>query len=302
MIDEVLGFNPKQKEYEVFMKEITPSLAQYILDNNNDDNRIMKSGQVKNITSSIIKDGWLQDGGALTFNIEGNITEFQHRLKAIALSGVTVVAPVVLGVTPECFTKTASPKPRKPEDEIQRKDKTALDSHVTVLREILKRRDGDKLTMQNAVEQWFKWKDVVLSGQKIIDGFFDRTPQYSAYKRNFAGWAALMYHVGEKEVAENFLGMLEDEILDDSISYRLTKDFKDFFMKHSWEMSNVGRADFLYQLLCVCSDRLKKTPSGSIQLDLTLDRVNHDSLKNRGFYRKFLENPDGIQPTLIIGD
>jgi len=302
MIDEVLGFNPKQKEYEVFMKEITPEMARYILGNYNNDNRKMKKAQVNNITDSIIRDGWLQDGGALTFNIEGNITEFQHRLAAIAIADVTITTPVVLGVTPDCFTKTASPRTRKAEDEIQRKDKTALDSDVTVLREILKRRDGVKLTMQNAVEEWFKWKPVILAGQKIIDGFFDRVPQYSAFKRVFAGWASLMYHVGEKEIADNFLDMLEAEIMDDSISYRLTKDFKDFFMKHSWEMSNVGRADFMYQLLCVCSDRLVKTPSGATQLDLTLDKVNHNSLKNRGFYRKFLENPDGIVPTLVIGD
>lgn len=297
MIDDVLGFNPKQKEYEVKMIEITPTMASHILNNYNNDNRKLKKQQSNKIAQSILKDGWLQDGGALTFNVEGNITEFQHRLDSIVQTGVTVTAPVVLGVATECFTKTAPPKARRPVDEIQRKDKNALDSDVAVLREILSRRGGETLNMQNAVASWNKWKKTVKAGQKIVDGFFDRVTEYSSYRRNFTAWASLLHHVGRQDVAETFLELLEAEVLDEGSSYTLTKDFINFFMKHSWAMPNAGRSEFMYQLLCICADRTSKNPTGAIQLDKTIDKMNHTSLKQRGFYRLFLEDPDDIKAT-----
>ena len=294
MMNDVLGFNPKSETYQTFMTEITPQKAKYILDNHNYDNRKMKMGQVNNIVSSILNDGWLNDGGALTFNVEGNITEFQHRLKAIVISQKTVTAPVVTGVSTDCFTKTAAPKPRRPVDEIQRKDPDALDSEVTTLREFLQRRGGVKLNMQNAVEQWDEWKDVIRAGQKIIDGFFDEVTEYSAYRRNFAAWAAHLYNVNRKDVAETFLGLLQSEVLDEGESYKLTKDFMKFFADNSWTFGNAARATFMYQLLCVCADRIKKTPTGAIQLAVSLDKLNHDTLRRKGFYREFLYDPDGL--------
>ena len=121
--EKVLGFNPYSKEADSFIIEITPEQAQYILDYHNEDNRKLVKSQVNNIVKSINNDGWLFDGQPLTFNIEGNITEFQHRLHAIVETGVTAKISVTLGVETGCFTKCAAAKPRKAEDEIQRKDK-----------------------------------------------------------------------------------------------------------------------------------------------------------------------------------
>ena len=42
------------------------------------------------------------------------------------------------------------------------------------------------------------------------------------------------------------------------------------------------------------SSRLLKKPNGDIQLGVTPDKMNHDSLSNSGIYRKFLDDPDGI--------
>ena len=201
MIDEerraesirVLGFDPYTIDYVIDMKYITPEMAKYILKYHNKDNRKIKDSQVNTIANSINDDGWLQDGGALTFNKEGNITEFQHRLEAIVKVGVTIRAPVVLGVEPECFTKTAAPKPRRPEDEVQRKYPNALDSEITVVRQIQNRRGAPALTMQNAIELWEQWYKVVRAGDKLIDGFFDRVDFFSPYRRNFAAWASLMH-------------------------------------------------------------------------------------------------------------
>ena len=81
----------------------------------------------------------------------------------------------------------------------------------------------------------------------------------------------------------------------------MTNDFRQFFEKHSVYMSAAGRTEFVYKLLCVCSDRLLKKPNGDIELGLKLDKLDHDKLNKRGFYRKFLENPDNLTtPTLTI--
>ena len=302
MIDEerrqesirVLGFDPYEQKYQSLpIKDITPEMAKYILRHHNGDNRKIKASQVNAIANSIVDDGWLEDGGTLTFNKEGNITEFQHRLEAIVKEDVTVRAPIVLGVEPECFTKTAAPKPRRPEDEIQRKYPNAKDSEITVVREIQKRRAAPVLTMQNAITLWEDWYNVVQAGDKLIDGFFDRVSTFSHYRRNFAAWASLMHYHGKDETVTLFLDMLENHVLDDN-GTRLTKDFMKM-TQYTFDMTNTGRADFVYFLLCVCSDRMKKSPIGRIQLNKTINEFDHEHLKNAGTYRDFLLNPDNIQ-------
>ena len=305
MHNEILGFDPYQKEYETFLYELTPERAQYIFNRHNNDNRIFNRSQALKISQSIASDGWLQDGGALTFNVEGNITEFQHRLWAIIQNNITVTVPVVLGVATDCFTKTAAPKPRRPDDEIQRKDPNALSSEITTLRELLKRRRTEQLTMQNAVEKWVEWKDMIRCGHTLIDEFFVNTDKFSAYRRVFSSWATLMAYVGREDVAKNLLTLLENQLLDndEASSTRLTQDLVDFFMRYSWEMPNAGRTEFMYQLLCVASDRIEKSIDGSVELNVTIDKMHHDNLKKRGFYRKFLENPDNIiMNTLPLND
>ena len=290
----VLGFDPYEQEYQSLpIENITPKQAKYILKWHNNDNRIIKTPQVNLIANSIKDDGWLEDGGTLTFNKEGNITEFQHRLEAIVKEGVTVRAPVVLGVEPSCFTKTAAPKARRPEDEIQRKYPDAKDSEITVVREIQKRRAASPLVMQNAIVLWEQWYKVVQAGDKLIDGFFDRVDFFSPYRRNFAAWASLMHWRGKGETVTLFLDMLENQVLDD-IGTRLTKDFMKM-TQNTFDMTNAGRAQFVYYMLCVCADRMAKSADGRVQLNKTVNEFNHESLKNEGTYRYFLFNVDNIQ-------
>ena len=292
--EKVLGFNPYSKEADSFITVITPEQAQYILDYHNADNRKLVKSQVNAIVRSIKKDGWLFDGQPLTFNEEGNITEFQHRLHAIVLTGVTARTTVTLGVTTGCFTKCAPAKPRKAEDEIQRKDKTATQSEASTLRQVLIRRRGEKLTIQNAIDQWRCWKEYVRDGRKLVDTFFDEVDDFNPWERTFAAWGALMKSQGHEKIVEDFLDLLRSEIKDDTPSCCLTREFKKFFEKESVYMSNAGRTEFVYQLLCVASDRMIKDPTGNIQLNLKINNCNHDYLSKQGVYRKFLENPQNI--------
>jgi len=297
--ESILGFNPRSKDYETFIMDVTPSIAKYILEHHNKDNRKIVKSQVNSISRSIRNDGWLEDGQPLTFNVEGNITEAQHRLLAIIETGVTARMIVVLGVDTGCFTKCAPAKPRKAEDEIQRKDKTATPSEVSTLRQVLIRRQGAKLTIQNAIEQWISWHHVVREGRKLVDGFFDSVEDYNPWERTFAAWASLMISIGEEEVASNLLSLLQAEILEDESASCLTREFRNFFKDHSIYMSNAGRTEFIFQLLCVASDRLKKQSDGEIQLGMSIDQFNHEYLKKKGIYRKFLENPDNLQTSTL---
>jgi len=207
---------------------------------------------------------------------------------------------VVLGVDTGCFTKCAPAKPRKAEDEIQRKDKTATQSEVSTLRQLLIRRQGAKLTIQNAIDQWVKWRYVVREGRKLVDDFFDSVEDFNPWERTFAAWASLMISIGEEETASTFLSLLQAEILEDESASCLTREFRYFFKEHSVYMSNTGRTEFIFQLLCIASDRLLKQPDGEIQLGLSIDQYNHESLKKKGVYRKFLENPDNLQSSTVI--
>ena len=292
--EKVLGFNPYSKEADAFLIEITPEQAQYILDYHNGDNRKLVKSQVNNIVKSINKDGWLFDGQPLTFNIEGNITEFQHRLHAIVQTGVTAKISVTLGVETGCFTKCAPAKPRKAEDEIQRKDKTATQSEASTLRQVLIRRKGAKLTIQNAIDKWELWKTYVRDGRKLVDTFFAETDEYNPWERTFAAWGALMKSIGQEKIVTDFLDLLESEIKDDTSPCCLTREFDDFWCKHQVRMSNTGRTELVWQLLCVASDRMIKDPTGNTQLNLKIDKCNHEYLSKKGVYRKFLENPQNI--------
>lgn len=270
-------------------------MAQYILIHHNNDNRKVTNSQVNKISKSIREDGWLRDGQPLTFNVEGNITEGQHRLHAIVTESVSVPMVIVLGVELDCFTNVAPAKPRRPEDEIQRKDKSAKPAEVSTLRQLLKRRQGEQLTMKNAIAQWEYWCEDVREGLNLVDGFFDEVDQFDPWKRTFSAWAALMISIGEREAALNFLDLLSDKILREPPHSRLVSDFQKFLEKGFFVFgSNAGRTDIIYMLLCVASDRILKRPNGEIELNTEPARLNHATLKSSGVYRKFLFNPDGI--------
>jgi len=292
---DILGFNPISNTISTFEMDVSPQMAQYILIHHNKDNRKVTNSQVNKISKSIREDGWLRDGQPLTFNVEGNITEGQHRLHAIVAEGVTVPMVIVLGVELDCFTNVAPAKPRRPEDEIQRKDKSAKPAEVSTLRQLLKRRQGEQLTMKNAIAQWDYWCEDVREGLNLVDGFFDEVDQFDPWKRTFSAWAALMISIGEREAATNFLDLLSDKILREPPHSRLVTDFQKFLTAGFFVFgSNVGRTDIIYMLLCVASDRIIKRPNGEIELNMEPARLNHASLKSSGVYRKFLFNPDGV--------
>lgn len=290
-----LGFNPISKHPKLFMFTITPEIAAYILKHHNKDNRKLKRSQVISIVNNIRKNGWIMDGGALTFNVEGNITEFQHRLQAIVDLGLTVEVPVFLGVATDSFTKTAAPKARTPVDEIQRKDPGALDSQVTTCREIISRRQArPKFNMNSAVDHWNFWKHYIAKGESLISPFFSRVAKYNTYRRVFAAWATMLHFYGKDQIVRDYLKGLEEHELSGEKGEVLFQQQAKVFEPFGAYSSPADRSAVLYKILCICADRIEKEPSGKIEFGINSDKLNHEDMRKRGYYRKFLENPDNI--------
>lgn len=299
----VLGFDPYEQKYGALpgLQTITPEIAKYILDNHNKDNRAFSKGQQSKISKSIEQNGMQCDGDALRFNKEGNIPEFQHRLVEIHKKQLTVEVPVVLGVEPESFTKTAGALPRGPYSEISRIDPDAIKEEATVLGVVIlftgyggrkSKNVVKKLTLQNASTLWPLWKDDVRNGISLCQPFFNRVSKINKDTRVINAWATMMIKHGYAQQTKKFLTLLGDEILGDGSSV-LARDFISLYEdKEVSYLSNMHRPHYVWKLLCIASDKIIKREDGAIEMDACFAHVNsHDRMKQRGIYRKFLVDP-----------
>jgi len=287
--NQILSFNPITTEKKAFVTKIKPAQAKYILDNHNKDNRKLCPSQVNKIGQSVKAFGWLFDGNPIIFNVSGNITESQHRLTHIANDpdpDAEYEVVVVLGVELDTFSNAAIAKPRRAHDEIYRKDNSVDASQTAILGDLLKRR-GNKpsLNINNAVKQWFDWKDDIKKAEKICNTFLTETEDFSTQTKTIGAWTTLCVNAKLGEEAEMFLDLLKAELLGDS-TCRLTSDFVEYWKDHTWNESNEGKLKVLYMMLCVAIDRILKKPDGSISFNMTPSKLDPKSLN--GVYRKFL--------------
>ena len=284
-----LPFDPYSKKRTAMVVRITPEMARFILKYHNKDNRKLCPSQVVKIGQSIGVFGWLFDGNAIVFNTTGNINESQHRLTHIANDPdpeAEYETVVVVGAEPDAFSNAAIAKPRRAHDEIYRKDNTAEASQTAILGDLLVRKGGKpKLTINNAVKQWFDWKDDIKKAEKICNSFFTDTEDFSTQTKTVGAWATLCVNAKLGDEAEAFLDLLKAELLGDS-TCRLTADFVEYWKEHTWNESNEGKLKVLYMMLCVAMDRILKKPDGSIALNITPSKLNPKTLT--GCYRKFI--------------
>lgn len=288
----ILPFNPKTDEYESFIVDLTPTQAQYILDYHNRDNRKMSNSQVNKIFRSIENDNWLLDGQPMTFNTDGNLTEFQHRLKAISKCAKdrTFKVVVVTGVQPDCFTKTATNKARKPIDEIQRKYIKAHANEVYILGDILKRRRGERLQMQNAISTYENWFKNISNALNVAGDYENLFTKFSLQRKTVRAYIALCERFGYLEECKTFLELLDVELEEDADTpvSTLTTQFLKFWNYTAVDLSNEKRMDVLYSMLCVATDRIIMRDDGMISLDVVPQDLEHEVMEKMGVYRKFL--------------
>ena len=278
-----LPFNPLSKTRDAKVTAMTPAMARIILTHHNGDNRQLFPSQVNKIAQSVKTHGWLFDGNPIAFNYQGNLTEGQHRLKFIATQddGEYDVV-VVVGVEPDTFSNAALGKARRPHDEIYRKDKTAKASQTAALGDIMKRRKGEKFTINTAVRNWEDWKDEIIKGEDLCNTFLSGTSDYSSQTKTIVAWASLCVNAKYAEQVEAFLDLLKDQVNEKGVT-RLTKDFYNTFKDLSWKMGNEPKLTLMYNMLCTAMDRFLERPDGAIAL-----RFNINNPTNSKCYRKFL--------------
>jgi hypothetical protein len=298
-----LTFNPKSTKQEVFIVLMTPEMAQYILDNHNNDNRTIVRAQLAAIRKSAGNYGWMWDGGACVFTTSGNILEFQHRLHIIVERGETVRVTIVTGVDPEVFVRAAPAKNRTITDVINKKDKTATSDEVTTLRQVLKRIAGygpqaigcDRLEMTNAVGLWYEWRHNIRQGMLLTRDFFDgRVTNFDPWQRQFNAWATLMVKNGKEDRVQPFLSLLKSHKLKQR-NTALFDGMDEFMMKYTYELSGENKAFMVHIMLCHATDKFLIDPSGNIQFGLDISKANYADMLLKGTYRDFLKNAQGLK-------
>jgi hypothetical protein len=287
----VLPFNPKSDEYRCFIVDLTPEMAQHILDYYNKDNRKVSKSQVNKIYRSIENDNWLLDGQPMTFNTDGNLTEFQHRLHAIAKCQKDRIFQVVVvtGVDTDTFSKTATNKARKPIDEIQRKYSKAHMDEVSILGDILKRRRGERLVMQNAISTYENWVKNIKNSIDIGGDYENFLDKFSLQRKTVRAYITLCERYGYLEECKTLLELLDNELDEDSNdNSTLSGQFLSFWNKNAVDLSNEKRMDFLYAMLCVATDKIILREDGMISFDAVPSDLEHYEMEKQGVYRKFL--------------
>jgi len=285
----VLPFDPISKVPEAFVIDMTPPMARYILEYHNKDNRELKPSQVNKISQSVDTFGWLFDGQSCNFNTEGNITEKQHGLTHIARNpddSATYKVAICLGVVLDSFSNAAPAKPRRPHDEIYRKDNTVQASQSAILSDLTQRRGNKpKYNINNAVKLWFDWKDDIKKASLLCDEFLTETDKFSGQTKTIGAWATLCVNAKLGEEVKIFLDLWQNEILGKS-STRLTSDFIQYWEDNTPYENNEGKLKVLYRMLCVAMDRILEKSNGEITFNMTPSKLHSKNLG--GVYRKFL--------------
>ena len=291
VFDKVLPFNPKTDVYESFSIDLTPEQAQYILDFHNKDNRKLSKSQVTRITRSIENDNWLLDGQPITFNVDGNLTEGQHRLSAIVRGkkDKTYKVIIVTGVAKDTFSKTATNKKRNPIDEIQRKYRKATNLEVSILGDLLKRRRVNRLTMQNAIFNYEDWDRNIKSAIKSTGDFEEVLNKYSLQRKTVGAYIALCGRFGFYEECKTVLDLLDTELKDDQDPVLLPMQFIQHWNRSAVDLSNEKRMDLLYAMLCYATDRVMKREDGAIPfLPDNFTSFEHCDMEQTEVYRRLL--------------
>jgi hypothetical protein len=103
-------------ECEVRFIVVTPDLASEILEKYNNENRPLSKTNVIKLAKEMENGNWKFNGETLSFNAKGNLSNGQHRLHGIVVSGMTFRFLVTSGIDPETFPTIDSGRKRTGSD------------------------------------------------------------------------------------------------------------------------------------------------------------------------------------------
>lgn len=92
--------NPPQNSRVV---EITPEVAQYILENLNIGNRPLKKERIKDYAADMMKGNWSLTNATLAFGADGYLKDGQNRLTACVRSNKPFMTHAIFGIDPKSF-------------------------------------------------------------------------------------------------------------------------------------------------------------------------------------------------------
>tara|TARA_Y100000389_G_scaffold195155_1_gene226102 strand:+ start:456 stop:1424 length:969 start_codon:yes stop_codon:yes gene_type:complete len=82
---------------------ITPSLATKILEDHNNRNRKKNNNNINYLAKQVVNDNWIANGETITFDINGDLNNGQHRLEAVIKTDTPMEALVVTNLSLEAF-------------------------------------------------------------------------------------------------------------------------------------------------------------------------------------------------------
>tara|TARA_R110001632_G_scaffold91448_2_gene196053 strand:+ start:2106 stop:3077 length:972 start_codon:yes stop_codon:yes gene_type:complete len=94
----------------------TPELAAKILDEFNGNNRPLNKSNVRFLTKEILAGNWVPNGDGITFDLNGNCNNGQHRLKTIVNTNTTLDILTITNLSEEAFKTIDTGKTRSGSD------------------------------------------------------------------------------------------------------------------------------------------------------------------------------------------
>ena len=83
---------------------LTPAMAEEFL-TNNEGNRSVRKNKVTKYAYQLANNQWIPNGDPIRFDVENNLIDGQHRLKAAIMSETTLVDTIVVsGLSPQAYT------------------------------------------------------------------------------------------------------------------------------------------------------------------------------------------------------
>lgn len=123
-------------------EDITPEKANQWLENHNTKNRPLKMKHVERLASDMKERRWKKDGMPFRFDVDGNLLDGQHRLAAIAKSGITLRDQVIVrGLGRESFVSMDTGSKRSTADMLHIKGEmnyTTLSGALGIIADYLK--------------------------------------------------------------------------------------------------------------------------------------------------------------------
>jgi len=177
--------NIKTEKMTVAIEDIDPEQAKYLLNKNFENNRNIVKSQVTKLVTSMRKDIFYCSSDAIAIDEDGNLVNGQHRMSAVAQSGVTCEFLVVRGFPREHVKCIDLGRKRMMDDRIQIAGVPIARKDCNVVRncfsdynsKILGVNSYAQLYHDNQVIDWYKTMDKFLG---VLDRLNCKSPGFMA--------------------------------------------------------------------------------------------------------------------------